>query len=306
MKQFSPAIGNAMPEGVQLWNDRPYETIRVNRIAGALGAEIEGADLRKPLTDALYGEIYQAFLESQVIFFRDQDLTPAEFLAFAKRWGDIHLHPYMTGLDDYPEVLELVKTETDTYAFGSSWHSDQMFAPKPAKCTMLLAREIPPAGGDTMFADMYGAYDALSDGMKAMLAPIKAHNSGDKKRAGGGSSRAERYSGAQKMKLKDPGPIQTDSVHPIVRTHPDTGRKGLYLGSHTQHLDGCTPEESEPILSYLRAHCRRPEFTCRFRWQPASLAIWDNRCVQHYAINDYQGYRRRMHRITIKGEDAPF
>ena len=295
-----------MPEGRQLWNFRPYETIEVARIAGALGAEITGADLTKPLTDDLYSEIYQAFLENQVIFFRDQGLTPEQFLAFAKRWGGIHLHPYMKGLDEHPEILELIKTETDTYAFGSSWHSDQMFAPKPAKCTMLLGREIPLAGGDTMFANMYLAYETLSDGMKAMLRPLKALNAGDKKRAGGDRNRAERYSGASGMKLKDPGNIQTESVHPIVRTHPDTGRLGLYLGSHTQHIDGFTPEESGPILAYLREHCRRPEFICRFRWAPGSLAIWDNRCVQHYAINDYQGHRRRMHRITIKGEEAPF
>lgn len=295
-----------MPEGVQLWNFRPYETIAVQRIAGALGAEISGIDLTKPLTGALYGEIYQAFLENQVIVFRDQHMTPEQFLAFARRWGGIHLHPYMKGLDTHPEILELIKTETDTYAFGSTWHSDQMFAPKPAKCTMLLGREIPPAGGDTMFANMYLAYESLSPGMRAMLDGIKALNSGDKKRGGGAKNRAERYSGAQGMKLKDPGDIQTDSVHPLVRTHADTGRKGLYLGSHTQRLDGFTPEESEPILSFLRAHCRRPEFTCRFRWAPGSLAIWDNRCVQHYAINDYAGYRRRMHRITISGEDAPF
>lgn len=295
-----------MPEGVQLWNFRPYQTIEVKRIAGALGAEISGVDLTRPLTDELYSEIYQAFLENQVIFFRDQHMTPEQFLAFARRWGGIHLHPYMKGLDDYPEILELIKTETDTYAFGSSWHSDQMFAPKPAKCTMLLGREIPPAGGDTMFANMYLAYESLSDGMKATLRRIRALNSGDKKRAGNGRNRAERYSGASGMKLKDPGNIQTDSVHPLIRTHPDTGRQSLYIGSHTQHFDGFTPEESEPLIAFLRDHCRRPEFTCRFRWAPGSLAIWDNRCAQHYAINDYQGYRRRMHRITIMGEDAPF
>jgi len=295
-----------MPDGVQLWKFRPYETIGVERIAGALGAEITGVDLTRPLTDALYSEIYQAFLEHQVIFFREQHMTPEQFLAFARRWGGIHLHPYMKGLDDYPEILEVIKTETDTYAFGSSWHTDQMFAPKPAKCTMLLGREIPPAGGDTMFANMYLAYETLSHGMKAMLRPLKGLNAGDRRRAYGGRSRAERYSGASGMKLRDPGNIQTDSIHPVVRTHPDTGRLGLYVGSHTQHFDGFTPEESEPIIAYLREHCRRPEFTCRFRWAPGSLAIWDNRCAQHYALNDYHGYRRRMHRITIEGEDAPF
>lgn len=295
-----------MPEGINLWQFKPYETIKVHRIAGALGAEIDGVDLSRPLTDALYAEIYQAFLENQVIFFRDQTMSPEQYLAFAKRWGGIHLHPYMKGLDDHPEILELLKTETDTYAFGSTWHSDQMFAAKPAKCTMLYAKEIPAVGGDTLFANMYLAYEALSDGMKTMLAGLKGLNCGDRKRAGGGKTRAERYSGAQGMLMKDPGNIQTDSVHPIVRTHADTGRKGLYLGSHTQRFDGFTDAESEPLLRYLRRHCARPEFTCRFRWQVGSLTIWDNRCVQHYALNDYQGMRRRMHRITIQGEDAPF
>jgi taurine dioxygenase len=295
-----------MPEGVQLWNRRPYETIEVNKIAGALGAEVSGVDLREPVTDEVFGEIYTAFVDHQVIFFRDQDMSPEQYLAFARRWGDIHLHPYLKGLDDHPEILEIVKSETDTYAFGNTWHSDQMFAPKPAKCTMLHAKETPPYGGDTMFASLYHAYDALSDGMKAMVGKLRGVNCGDGKRRNGGKSRADRYAGASGAKLKDPGDIQTDSVHPVVRTHVDTGRKALYIGAHTQQLDGFTPEESRVILDQLQNHIIRPEFTCRFRWAPGSLAIWDNRCCQHYAIDDYAGQRRRMHRITIKGEDAPF
>ncbi len=295
-----------MPEAVELWNHRPYEAIEVTPIAGALGAEIAGADLSKPLTDGLFAEIYQAFVEHQVIFFRDQEMTPEQYLAFAKRWGAIHLHPFMKGLDAHPEILELVKTETDTYAFGNSWHSDQMFAPKPAKCTMLYAKETPAHGGDTLFASLYLAYESLSDGMKTMLDGLHGFNSGDRTSAHGRKSRAERYTGAAAMILQDPGDVQTESVHPLVRTHVDTGRKALYIGSHTQWLDGFTPEESRPILAQLQNHISRPEFTCRFRWAPGSLAIWDNRCCQHYAINDYAGQRRRMHRITIKGEDAPF
>ena len=295
-----------MPEGINLWQFKPYEKIEVRPIAGALGAEIGGVDLSEPIGDALFGDIYQAFLEHQVIFFRDQEITPDQYLAFAHHWGDIHRHPYMMGLPDHPDILELLKTETDTYAFGNTWHSDQMFAPRPAKCTMLYAKELPTVGGDTLFANMYMAYDSLSDGMKALVGGLKGLNCGDRNQNKGGQSRAERYSGAQGMLLKDPGNIQTDSVHPIVRTHVDTGRKGLYFGSHTLRLDGFTEAESEPILGYLRDHCTRPEFTCRFRWGVGSLTIWDNRCVQHYAISDYQGERRRMHRITIQGEEAPF
>ncbi len=295
-----------MPEGVQLWNHRPYETIEVSPIAGALGAEIAGVDLSKPLSDDVFAEIYQAFVDHRVIFFRDQQMTPDQYLTFAKRWGGIHLHPFMKGLDLHPEILELIKTETDTYAFGNSWHSDQMFAPKPAKCTMLYAKETPSSGGDTLFANMTAAYEALSDGMKAMLDGLRGFNSGDRTSAHGRKSRAERYTGSTGMILQDPGHVQTESVHPLVRTHVDTGRKALYMGSHTQWLDGFTQAESKQILAQLQEHIRRPEFTCRFRWAPGSLAIWDNRCCQHYAINDYAGQRRRMHRITIKGEDAPF
>ncbi|MGI9388136.1 MAG: TauD/TfdA dioxygenase family protein [Methyloligellaceae bacterium] len=295
-----------MSEGVNLREPDPYQTISVKPLSGALGAEIDGVDLSKPLTDERFAEIYQAFLENQVIFFRDQEMSPEQYLAFAKRWGGIHRHPYMKGLDAHPDILELLKTETDTYAFGSTWHSDQMFAPKPAKCTMLYAKELPAVGGDTLFSNMYLAYESLSDGMKAALAGLKGLNCGDRNRGSSGKSRAERYSGAQGMLLKDPGNVQTDSAHPIVRTHADTGRKGLYLGSHTVRLDGFADEESKPLLDYLRRHCQRPEFTCRFRWQVGSLTIWDNRCVQHYAIDDYQGMRRRMHRITIQGEDAPY
>jgi len=295
-----------MPEGVPLWNHRPYEAITIERVTGALGAEISGVDLSRPLTDDVFAEIYQAFVEHQVIFFRDQDMTPDQYLAFARRWGGIHLHPYMKGLDDHPEILELIKTETDTYAFGNSWHSDQMFAPKPAKLTMLYAKETPPAGGDTMFANLYLAYDTLSDSMKKMLAGLRGVNYGDRRKAQGGGSRAQRYAGASGMKMKDPGNQQTDSSHPLVRTHVDSGRKALYMGIHTQCLDGFTPEESRVLLDQLQRHISRPEFTCRFRWRPGSLALWDNRCCQHYAVNDYAGQRRRMHRITILGEEAPF
>ena len=282
----------------------PYEKITVSRVSGAMGAEIGGVDLAK-LDDATFAEIHRAWLENNVVFFRDQTMTPAQYLGFAKRWGDIHLHPYMKGMADHPEIFEIIKTETETKNFGNRWHTDQQFCEEPAKATMLYAQETPAAGGDTMFANLYLAYDALSDGMKQMLANVKTYSMGDRKY--GGKSRAERYNDGGDTMGKRVAPPKQDmnAAHPLIRTHPETGRKALYIGSHTDRFDGMTKEESEPLRKFLMQHARRPEFTCRFRWQPGSIAIWDNRCSQHYAINDYTGQRRRMLRITIKG-DKPF
>ena len=284
-----------------------YQHIEVRPIAGALGAEIHNVDL-KNLTDEQFDEIHAAWLEHLVIFFRDQDITPDEQVAFAHRFGDIHYHPYMKGLDDHPEILEIVKTEDDTHTFGAVWHTDQMFNPQPAKATMLYAKETPKAGGDTMFANMYAAYDSLSDGMKDMIRNVKTWNVGDrmKRTSGGksGSSRSERYAGNPQMaaKVKDPGNLQTESAHPLVRTHPETKKKALFIGNHTQTLQDFEEKEADVIIEMLRDHAVKPELTCRFRWQPGSMAIWDNRCTQHLALSDYQGQRRRMHRITIAGD----
>ena len=285
-------------------DDAPFETIEVRPIAGALGAEIHGVDLSEPLGNQTWDEIHRAWLQNNVIFFRDQKLTPQQYLSFAKRWGGIHLHPYMKGLDDIPEIFEIIKKEDDTQNFGGRWHTDQMFCPDPAKATMLYALEVPAAGGDTMFSNLYRAYDSLSDGMKAMLADMKTFNVGDRKY--GGLSRAERYAKGGSMAGKVAPPKEDiNSEHPLIRTHPETGRKALYIGSHTERFTGMTKEESQPLMDYLMEQAHRPEVTCRFRWEVGSLAIWDNRCSQHNAVNDYHGQRRRMHRITIKG-DRPF
>jgi taurine dioxygenase len=277
-----------------------YQHISVHPIAGSMGAEIRGADLGN-LSDEVFAEVKSAWLGCQVAVFRDQKITPEQQIALAHRFGEIHHHPFMQGMDDYPDILEIVKEPTDTFTFGSAWHTDQMFNPKPAMATMLYAHEVPTAGGDTMFANMYDAYDALSDGMKAMLADVKTWCVGSKH-----GSRADRYAtnAAMATKVKDPGNLQTESAHPLFRTHPETGRKGLYIGSHVQRLDGFTDAESEPLVKYLKAHAIRPEFTCRVKWQPGTLTLWDNRCVQHYAVPDYNE-RRRMHRITVAG-DVPY
>jgi taurine dioxygenase len=285
--------------------------IEVKPIAGALGAEISGVDLRD-VDDATFAEIHEAWLEHLVVFFRDQDLTPEQQIAFAKRFGEIHHHPFIKGMPDYPDILEIIKEEGDTRAFGETWHSDQMFNPKPAKATILYAKETPSAGGDTMFANGYLAYDALSEPMKAMLKDVKTWNTGNRKRlrendAKRGEQSGGDYKGNAKMaeKVRDPGDLVTESAHPLVRTHPETGKKSLFIGNHTQTLLGMRPAEARPIVEFLQQHTVHPEFTCRFRWEVGSMAIWDNRCAQHRALNDYHGKRRRMHRITIAG-DTPY
>ena len=282
-----------------------YNHIIVSPIASSMGAEIQGADLAN-LEGDVFAELYDAWLRNHVIVLRDQDITPDQQLAFALRFGEIHYHPYMQGMDDNPEILEIVKDPGDQYTFGSSWHTDQMFNPQPAKATMLYAKETPCSGGDTNFANMHDAYDALSDGMKNMLADVKSWCSGDKFKQGGRPQRKDRYAGNAEMlaKLRDPGKLQTESAHPLFRTHPETGRKALYIGNHVKSLCEFDEAEAEPLLNYLRSHSVRPEFTCRVSWEPGTLTVWDNRSVQHFAIADYNE-RRRMHRITIAG-DTPF
>ena len=276
-----------------------YNNFKVHPLAGALGAEILDIDLNK-INDSIFEEIYKAFVDYQVIGIPNQNLTPDEYLTFGRRWGEIHHYPYMKGLESHPEILEILKTETDTYAFGNVWHSDGSFTEIPPKATMLYAQELPPAGGDTLFADMYQAYDTLSDKMKNILGSVNGLYVGDQ------PLKLGNFSGAKSMKQQDPGKTKVHTHHPIIRTHPDSKNKALYIGGHAVEIEGMTKEESTPILNYLKAHSTRPEFICRFKWSPGAIAIWDNRCTQHYAVDDYSGVRRRMHRITILGEEAPY
>jgi len=283
-----------------------FRRIALEPVSGNLGAIIKGVDLAT-LNDETFAEIHQAWLEYSVIFFREQRLSPLQQIDFAKRFGEIHFHPYMRGLDDHPEILEIIKEPGDDYTFGAVWHTDQMFNPQPAKATMLYAHEVPKSGGDTQFSNQYLAYETLSDPMKGILKNLKTLNVGDGFRRGVGKvNRKDRYASNPKMqaKIREPGNLPTEAVHPLVRTHPETGRKSLYIGSHTQNLFGFNESEADTLIDFLRDHSTRPEFTCRFRWEVGSLALWDNRCVQHQALADYNE-RRRMHRITIAG-DTPF
>lgn len=274
-----------------------FRHIDVRPVSGALGAVIDGANLSKPLPKPVFEEIRAAWLEHCVVFFRDQKLTPAGLVRFARKWGGIHLHPFLEPHPDHREIIEIIKTEKDTYTFGDAWHSDQMFQPRPAKATMLYAREVPDVGGDTLFANMYLAYDALSPGMKKNLAGVRIEASG--------GIRSAQVAATNKGSMNSKAPpkaLKTSCTHPLFRTHPETGKKSLYIGNQVEGLKDFTPEEARPLIDYLRGFAGRPEFTCRFRWEVDSLAIWDNRCVQHYAVPDTDGKRRHMQRITIKGD----
>ena len=269
-------------------------TMKIVPLSGSIGAEIQGVNLAK-LEDGAFAGIRQALLDHSVICFRDQNLTPDEQLAFAEQWGEIHLHPYLNGLPERPEIMEIVKEAGERNRFGDHWHTDQIFTPNPAMATMLYAREVPPVGGDTLFASLTHAYEALSDGMKAMACRLRTVNQYDKQ-----APRSRRM--AEKIPDQDkPADLAT---HPLVRVHPETGNRALYLNDMrtTRHFDGMTREESRPLIEYLLQHTTRPEFTCRLRWELGTLAIWDNRCLLHMALDDYPDHRRVMHRITVKGD----
>lgn len=270
--------------------------MRIRRIAGALGAVIEGVDLSGPLPEALVREIRAAWLEHLVVFFRDQPLSPAAFMRFARAIGEPVEYPFVKGLPDFPEIIEVVKLPHERVNFGGIWHTDTAYLEIPPMASMLLAREVPPFGGDTMWANQYLAYEALSPGMRRMLDGLHAVNS---------SAKAD-VSRTREDRIRDQG--QQDArreylaEHPVVRTHPETGRRALYVNvAHTLRFRDMTEEESAPLLRWLHEHQVRPEFTCRFSWEPGSIALWDNRCSLHNPVNDYHGFRREMHRITLAG-----
>lgn len=271
--------------------------MKVKRIAGALGAEISGVDLSRPLSVEEVAELRRLWLEHLVLFFRGQELSSAQFMRLAEYFGEPVEYPFVRGIEGWPKIIEVKKLEHERTAFGAIWHSDTAYLERPPMGTLLLAREVPPFGGDTLFASMYAAYDALSDGMKRMLAGLRAVNSSAK--ADASRTREDR------LRTDGTGQAQREIVaeHPVVRTHPETGRKALYVNrGHTVRFSGMTEEESAPLLEYLFEHQVRPEFTCRFSWRPGSIAFWDNRCTQHNPVNDYHGYRRIMHRITLAGD----
>ena len=274
-------------------------SIEVRPIAGALGAEICGIDLSESLSDEQFDTVHRAFLDHQVIFFRDQALDPGSHKELGRRFGDLNIHGYYEALPGHPEILPVLKEPEATENIGGVWHSDVTYLPEPALGSILYALEVPPAGGDTMFASQYRAYESLSDGMKEMLEGLRAIHSSD---LFTNKARRDAANATRTTKLAEIDET-IESSHPVIRTHPETGRKCLFVNRpFTRRIDGWTAEESRPLLDYLYEQAARPEFTCRFRWRQGSIAFWDNRCTQHYALNDYQGYRRTMHRVTLEGD----
>jgi taurine dioxygenase len=272
-------------------------SMEIRPIAGALGAEIAGVNLSQPLAEDTVAAIRTALLERLVVFFRDQDLTPGQFMAFAERFGEPVEYPFVQGIAGYPTVIEVAKLEHETVNFGGVWHSDTTYLERPPMGSLLLAREVPPYGGDTIFANQVLAYEALSPGLRALLDGLVAVNA---------SAKAD-VTRTREDRIREHGRAgeRQDYVaeHPVVRTHPETGRKALYVNvAHTVRFKDMSEAESAPLLNYLFQHQTRPEFTCRFAWRVGSLAFWDNRAAQHNPVNDYHGFRRIMHRITLAGD----
>jgi taurine dioxygenase len=270
----------------------------VRPTSGALGAEVLGIDLAQPLDDDAVTEIRRAFRDHGVIFFRDQRLTPEQHLAFAERMGPVNVNRFFKTIANHPQIAEVRKEPTQTTNIGGGWHTDHSYDQIPALGSILLAREVPPRGGDTLFASMAQAYDALSDGLKRTLLGLRAvHSSRHVFGVAAYQANPERQA-----RFVNPEAATQDAVHPVIIRHPETGRSTLYVNpAFTLRFEGWTETESQPLLEFLYRHAARPEFQTRFKWAEGSIAFWDNRATWHYALNDYQGDRRLMHRITLDG-----
>jgi taurine dioxygenase len=288
--------------------------MRIRPLSGALGAEIDGVRL-DALDEVSFERLHTAFLEHLVIFVKDQQLKPRDLVKFAQRFGELDVRPYtvpvpLDQIVDCPQVLE-VRKEPDDHGvnFGGSWHADVTFRKTPYLGSLLYALEVPASGGDTLWSNLYLAFETLSPGLQAKLCALSAKHSSWRDV---NQQRMATHYGVKTSNI-DVGAAQRllqnaengEAMHPVVRTHPDTGKKSLFVNrAYTKHFESMTVEESQPLLDWLYAHSVRPEFTCRFRWQPGTLALWDNRCTLHNPLNDYHGQRRVLHRVSIHG-DAP-
>jgi taurine dioxygenase len=278
--------------------------IHINRLAGALGAEVSGLDLTKSLSADEFAAIEAAFHEHLVLFFRDQDLTPDQHKGFSALFGELLKLPYIRAVEGHPEIIPIAKgaNEKSRKPLAGLWHSDMTYYESPPKASALYARIVPPVGGDTTWSNMYLAYDKLSPGMRAMLESVDAVHSASPSYGPNGDL-AFNGNPNHKMDIKSDVSALKEVVHPVVRVHPITGRPALFVNpTYTLRLHDMSDEESAPLLHYLYQHIGRHEFTCRFRWQPHSLAIWDNRCTQHIATHDFDGHERLLHRTTIAGD----
>lgn len=269
-----------------------YQTIRVRKLTPRIGAQISGVDLAKPLDDRTFREIKSALLENQVIFFRDQDITLDQHKDFGRRFGELHVHPAAPSPEGHPEILRIHADEKSKRVAGEGWHSDVSCDVEPPMGSILYIRQCPPKGGDTLFANMYAAYEALSDRMKAYLDGLTALHDGE-----------QTYRGLYANYGVKDRPEYPRAEHPVVRTHPVTGRKALYVNrGFTRFIVGIPRDESDAMLAYLYQHAENPLFQCRFRWSENAIAFWDNRCAQHRAMWDYWPHTRSGTRVTVKGE----
>ena len=276
-----------------------YSLIDIRPLSSAIGAEIHGIDLNKAISNEQFLEVKSAFGQYGVIFFRDQNLSPDKEITFAEYWGKININRFFTNVDGYPKIAMVLKEPDQKKNIGSTWHTDQTYDEEPAMGSILFAHDVPKNGGDTMFSSMYYAYETLSDGLKHTLTGLNARHSS---RHVFGGARAQRDDDTV-GRIKNAEAANQDAIHPVIITHPETGRKALYVNPvFTLGFEGWTDAESKPLLEYLYLHASRPEFTCRFKWRAGSIAFWDNRATWHLAINDYHGERRLMHRITIEGK----
>ncbi len=272
--------------------------LRIEPVTPLIGAVVSGVDLSRPLSDNELGAVRQALLDHLVIFFRGQDLTIGQHKAFGRQFGELHVHPARdrNGIEGHPEILYLDAGPDTTRVNGDDWHSDVSCDAEPPMGSILRLFEVPPSGGDTLFASMYAAYDALSEPMKAFLGGLSALHDG-------GPNYIDR---ARRAGVYKPGKVFPANVHPVVRTHPETGRKALFVNRiFTQEIVGLPREESRAVLDFLFRHIAEPGFQCRFRWEKDSVAFWDNRCALHHAMWDYWPHRRRGYRVTIAG-DRPY
>ncbi len=279
-------------------------SIEVAPVSGALGAEIHGVDLAGPPDDAVIEWIRRALVDHQVIFFRDQQLSPEQQVALTAHFGPVARMPFIEPLTDHPDVIAVLKqaNERNISTFGGTWHSDFSFLPEPPMGSLLYALEVPDCGGDTLWADMYRAYEALSPGLRDLLDGMTAIHSGAPYGTTARPPSDLAVSRSVKMSRGDPA-ADIETEHPVVRVHPESGRRALFVNPvYSLRFKDMTAAESRPLLEFIYAHATRPEFTCRFQWRAGSVAFWDNRCTLHLAINDYDGRRRLLHRTTIAGE----
>ncbi len=277
-----------------------HKHIEVRPLAGSLGAEICGVDLRDSLDDETFEEIHQALLDNLVIFLRNQDITPDQQKAFGRRFGELHIHPYIPTLEGHPEIIKLESADDGPgeMAYQSNtWHTDLTYTAEPPMGSMLHGIKVPAVGGDTMFLNLYASYQALSDTMRSLVDGLTAVH--DIVASMPPDFTRQSWAPKQLARMQEATP---PVEHPVVRTHPETKRKCLFVNRNfTSYIKGMTLPESDALLGFLLEHIEQPEFQCRFHWQTKSLAFWDNRCTQHYAVNDYRS-KRQMHRVTICGE----